>query len=191
MHQQLHFFALLKCIKSINFWFVRVYLAFIFALWKDDGFMCGAGGRWGGNDSSVIFLQKTQNWLNRSLNVCSFWKYWRFSTALCRFPFPNISWRSNREPLIPFLPPSQTKVGEWVASVWILSWLYKHIILALPSSYPIFSQLICKISSLGEPSELFLVKVGYLKPGVKHKCKFKIGLQDWTGKNSGINNTGH
>ena len=33
--------------KSIYFWFVRVYLASIFALWKDDGFMCGAGGRWG------------------------------------------------------------------------------------------------------------------------------------------------
>ena len=102
--------------KSIYFWFVRVYLASIFALWKDDGFMCGAGGRWGENDSSVIFLQKTQNWLNRSLNVCSFWKYWRFSTALCRFPFPNISWRSNREPLIPFLPPPPLR-QKW-ASGW-------------------------------------------------------------------------
>ena len=33
--------------KSTYFWFVRVYLASIFALWKDDGFMCGVGGRWG------------------------------------------------------------------------------------------------------------------------------------------------
>ena len=99
-----------------------------------DGFICGGRGRWsgGGNDIQSFSYKRPKIGWNRFSKYVSM-----FSTALCRLLSSiskYFSRRLNRKPPISFPSPlpSQTKVGEWMASVWILSWLYKHIILLLP-----------------------------------------------------------